>query len=1028
MGAHRPCGTVRRVCHSTAATLRAPPDMGIRPDPGSALSPVRAVRHLRDDPVVSGMADTGTQIGSALGADYVIERELPGGMSRVFVARQRSLNRRVVIKLLPTDLASTTGAERFAREIQLLARLQHPHIVPVLGAGVVEGLPYYLMPFIEGESLGARLEREGPLPIEDVWRLLRELLDALAAAHAIGVVHRDMKPDNVLLAAQHAMITDFGIAKVLTDVGSTSLTATGLAIGTPLYMAPEQISGERTVDGRADLYAVGVIGYQLLTGEPPFRGSSATALLVAHVSQPVPSIAAQRPTTPPALEAFLQRLLEKAPADRYASATEAIAALDGARKSALVAPSATPIRSVAAPRAARGAQRWRIVVGVAALAGAAAFWWMRWGGGASPLARGTISTRDRILVADIGTGATDSTGRAITQLLRIGLAQSSAIRVVGRGDVREVLARMQRPPETLLDEAVTREIAMREGLKAFVTGDIVQAGAGFVLDARLVESATGEVLVTVRESARSAAELIAAVDRLAARLREGIGESLAQVQATPPLASITTGSLEALRHYAEAERISAIQGGEEAIPLLDQAIAADSQFAMAWRRKGVILSNPGQPPAMRARGDSVLKHALTMKQRLPERERLMLEGSVAALNERTLPAAIAAYRALVARYPDDQTALNNLASSLARAGRSREELPILEQLMRLPTATSLSYQNYLLVLAEIGSPDQADSVKAALASRFEGQFDAYVAHVELALRQQRFDEADTLVARLLRGTPSDRTYALVVQRTLLALRGHFTEASRSYRQSLELRVRRGAMPAAVAPLVGDLDELAMRATFTPSPDADRRRLRTLWRDLSQTAPNMTSNPMVARQFITAFATLGAATEAREVLNAYETVMARTGYPAVGPRVFAIEGRARVLLAERRPEEAQVALDEATAAGIDTYAPYRLRAVLPLATLFEQRGQRDSALAVYERFVTLPMRRGMSLPGNVDLGTPLLPLAWRRIGELREARGDTTGALAAYDRFLAFWATADASVQPIVTGVRTRAAALRRARG
>lgn len=974
------------------------------------------------------MADLGEQISSALGADYELERELPGGMSRVFVVRQRSLDRRVVLKLLPAEIADTTGAERFAREIQLLARLQHPHIVPVLGTGVAEGLPYYLMPYIEGESLGARLQREGPLPVDDVWRLLRELLDALAAAHAIGVVHRDMKPDNVLLAAQHAMITDFGIAKVLTDVGSTSLTATGLAIGTPLYMAPEQISGERTVDGRADLYAVGVIGYQLLTGEPPFRGSSATALLMAHVSHPVPSIAAQRPTTPPALEAFVRRLLEKAPADRFASAMEAIAALDRARTSALVSTGAASAGSSVAPHAARGSRRWRIVAGVAVLAGAAALWWMRWGGGASPLARGTIRTRDRVLVADIGAGATDSTGRAITQLLRIGLAQSSAIQVVGRSDVREVLARMQRPSETPLDETVSREIATREGLKAFVTGDIVQAGAGFVVDARLVETSTGETLVTVRETARSTAELIPAVDRLAARLREGIGESLALVQATPPLASITTASLEALRHYAEAERIAAIQGGEEAIPLLDRAIAADSQFAMAWRRKGVILSNPDQPAAMRARGDSVLAHALTMKQRLPERERLLLEGSVASLNERTLPDAIAAYRALVARHPDDPTALNNLATALARAGRSTEERPILDQLMRLPSATSLSYQNYLLLLADVGSPNEADSIKAVLASRFEGQFDATVAHVELALRQQRFGEVDSIVARLLQGTPSDRTYGLLVQHTLLALRGHFTDASRSYRQSLDLRVRRGAMQAAVAPLLGALAELATRATFTPTPAADLQRLRTLWRDVGRAAPSLASSPMVARQFIMTFAALGAADDARAVLNGYESAMARTGYPAVGPRVFAIEGRARVLLTERRSEEARLALDEATAAASNTYAPYRLRAVLPLATLFEQRGQRDSALAVYERFVTLPMRRGMNLPANIDLGTHLLPLAWRRIGELREAKGDTTGALAAYDRFLSFWGTADPSVQSIVTGVRTRAAALRRARG
>ncbi|MCU0633512.1 MAG: protein kinase [Gemmatimonadaceae bacterium] len=970
------------------------------------------------------MPDIGEQIGRALGADYVVERELTGGMSRVFLAHHRSLDRRVVVKVLPAELAETSGAERFTREIHLLARLQHPHIVPVLGAGVVDGLPYYLMPFIEGESLGAMLQRHGPLPIDDVWRLLRELLDALAAAHAIGVVHRDMKPDNVLLASRHAMITDFGIAKVMDDVGSTSLTATGLAIGTPLYMAPEQISGESIVDGRADLYAVGVIGFQLLTGETPFRATSATALLLAHVAQPVPSIRALRASTPAPLEAFIRRLLEKSPADRYASAEEAIAALDAAHAAS------TASTGTSAPVAVRPRRPWvvRALVGAVVVAAAGAIWWSRWGGGSTPLARGTLTERDRILVADLGSGATDSTGRAVTQLLRIGLAQSPAVRVVGRGDVRDVLSRMQRPADSALDDALAREVATREGIKAFVTGEIVQAGTGFVLDVRLVETATGEVLVTVRESARSSAELIPSVDRLAARLRSGIGESLADVRATPPLERITTSSLAALRYYAEADRVAGLQGGDEAIPLYDRAIAADSQFAMAWRRKGVILTNPGQPPALRARGDSALRRAMRLRDRLPERERLLLEGSLASLNERTLPDGIAAYRALVARYPDDPTGLNNLGSALTRAGRSPEAIPVLERLMRLPDATSLSYSNYLLALADVGSPGAADSARAVLEQRFRGQFDATLAHVALAMQHQRFAEADTAVARLLLGTPAEKDFALTAQVALHALRGHFADASRSYRRALALRVERGAIPADAAPVLGDVADLALRAAVSPAPAVDAALARALWRTLRQTAPALSTNGQIVQHFVKAMTALNAPADARKVLDTHDTLMSRRGYPALGPRLFAVEGRARILLAERRTDEARVALEEAGALAASNFPVYRLRAALPLATFFEQAGQPDSALAVYERFVARPMNRGMTPPGFVDLGTPMLPLAWRRIGELREARGDTTGALAAYDRFLELWATADPPYQPIVSAVRARATTLRRARG
>ena len=253
-------------------------------------------------------------------------------MSRVFVAEELSLGRKVVVKVLPPDLAATVNVERFRREIQLAARLQHPHIVPVLAAGISNGLPYYTMPLIEGESLRALLARSGELPVHEAAKILRDVLSALAYAHAHGVVHRDIKPDNVLLTDHHAVVADFGVAKALsasTNPGS-SLTSLGVALGTPAYMAPEQATADPTTDHRADLYAVGAMAYEMLTGHQVFSARSPQAMLAAHAIEKPEPIDKRRPSVPPALSSLIMRSLEKHAADRPQSAGEMLADLEAA--------------------------------------------------------------------------------------------------------------------------------------------------------------------------------------------------------------------------------------------------------------------------------------------------------------------------------------------------------------------------------------------------------------------------------------------------------------------------------------------------------------------------------------------------------------------------------------------------------------------------------------------------------------------------------------------------------------------------
>ncbi|HTA75004.1 MAG TPA: protein kinase [Gemmatimonadaceae bacterium] len=291
------------------------------------------------------------KLQSTLGA-YTIERELGGGgMSRVFVACENALGRTVVVKVMSPDLAEALNIERFRREIQLAARLQHPHIVPLLAAGDVGGLPYFTMPFIQGESLRDRLRARGELPVTDAVRVLREVASALAYAHANGVVHRDIKPDNVMISGGSAMVMDFGVAKAVTDAATTrasTLTQLGVALGTPAYMAPEQAAADPTTDHRADIYAFGVMAYEMLTGETPFAGRPAQAMLAAHAVETPEPITRRRPAVPDVLASLIMRSLEKRPSDRPQTADEIVRVLDN------LPTSTGAIRATSVQRRSRG--------------------------------------------------------------------------------------------------------------------------------------------------------------------------------------------------------------------------------------------------------------------------------------------------------------------------------------------------------------------------------------------------------------------------------------------------------------------------------------------------------------------------------------------------------------------------------------------------------------------------------------------------------------------------------------------------
>ena len=316
------------------------------------------------------------RLNTALDGRYRIERELgQGGMATVYLAEDLKHQRKVAIKVLRPELSATLGSERFAREIAVAARLQHPHILGLLDSGEADGVFYYVMPYVDGETLRDRLTRGGELPVNEAVRLLGEITDALAAAHKGGVVHRDIKPENILLSGRHAMVMDFGVAKAVTEsTGAHQLTSIGVALGTPAYMAPEQATADPHMDGRVDIYALGVLAYEMLTGQPPFHGLNPQQTLAAHVTQAPTPLGQRRPGLSPVLEGVVMRCLAKRPADRFQSADDLVAALEPVTTpSGGTTPHATaPYQAAVQPTSPRS--RRGVIIGVAAVVLAVAGW------------------------------------------------------------------------------------------------------------------------------------------------------------------------------------------------------------------------------------------------------------------------------------------------------------------------------------------------------------------------------------------------------------------------------------------------------------------------------------------------------------------------------------------------------------------------------------------------------------------------------------------------------------------------------
>jgi serine/threonine-protein kinase len=520
------------------------------------------------------MAELSDRLQAALGTTYRIEKELGGGgMSRVFVAEETRLARRVVIKVLPPDLALEMRVDRFNREIQLSASLQHPHIVPLLAAGGADDLLYYTMPFVEGEALRARLRRDGELPVRDAIRILKDVADALAYAHARGVVHRDIKPDNVLLSGNHALVADFGVAKALSQAKTDDgLTSIGVALGTPDYMAPEQAAGDPHIDQRADLYAFGAMAYEMFTGLTPFAGLAPYQMLAAHVTEPVEPIANRRPSLPPALAQLVMACLAKNAADRPQSATEVLQALEVIEKPDRSPAVGSPVGTV---RHVLRRPSNRVLTSLGVLAVLVAAGWVALG----PKSPGLLDA-NRVAIAPF-----DVLGGGELALWREGLVDVLSHSLDGAGPLRTVSPTLVvRRWSGRTDATSAQALGRATGARIVVFGSLVRAGGDSVRLTATVLDVSGPNMLSDIELRERADRM----DRLADSLTVRVLRELGRTRAIGLVRSASLGSrsLPALKAFLHGEQFLRRSEWDSALAYEQRAIALDSDFTLAWSHAG----------------------------------------------------------------------------------------------------------------------------------------------------------------------------------------------------------------------------------------------------------------------------------------------------------------------------------------------------------------------------------------------------------------------------------------------------------
>jgi eukaryotic-like serine/threonine-protein kinase len=680
------------------------------------------------------------RLSAALADRYRIERELgAGGMATVYLAEDLKHHRRVALKVLRSELADALGPERFLREIETTAALHHPHILPLYDSGSAGDFLYYVMPFVEGESLRDRLTREKQLPIDDALQIAREVSDALSYAHSRGVIHRDIKPENIMLEGGHAMVADFGIARAVSAAGNDSLTRTGTSVGTPSYMSPEQAAGQQDLDGRSDLYALGCVVYEMLAGQPPFTGPTVENVVHQHMVAEARPITQFRPAVPPAIAGVLQRALAKNPADRFSPVAQFADALrtGSTTTTAPVAPSPTP-RVRVGPLVA-GALALGVLVVAAVLV-------MNRPRGADP---GSGGPSVAVLpFVDLAGGANEYLADGIAETLINALSGVPGLRVAARTSAFSFKGKNQD----------VRTIGSALGVTSVLEGSVQRAGDQLRITAQLINASDG-FHVWSQSFDRNVADVFAVQDEVARAVVSALQVKLGG-GANDQVVEQGTKNLDAYNAYLQGlfhwnKRTTANM--ERAAAYFQQAIAADSGFASAWAGLALtyVLFIPSEydVPGMSAvealdRAEQAARKALALDERSVEAQTAL----AAALDHRGLIEESAReFRRAIDLDPRFPTARQWYAGVLAKTGETAEALA---QMLTAQQLDPLS----LVIGVETGefldAAGRRSDATAQYLTMLERYPDAYLVHLYAGfhfLADGQVERAAPLLGRLAVG-------------------------------------------------------------------------------------------------------------------------------------------------------------------------------------------------------------------------------------------------------------------------------------
>jgi serine/threonine-protein kinase len=622
---------------------------------------------------------------TALGDRYAFERELGrGGMATVYLAHDLKHDRPIALKVLHPELAATLGPERFQREIRMAARLQHPHILSVHDSGNVPAEPgrapilWFAMPFIEGESLRDRLARETQLPLDDAIQIAREVADALEYAHQHGVIHRDVKPENILLSTGHALVADFGIARALSESSDSKLTQTGTTVGTPAYMSPEQAAGERALDARSDVYSLGCVVWEMIAGEPPFTGPTAQAVLMRRFTETPRPLRAARETVPEGIEHAVAKALAKSPADRFASAGEFGKAL---RERARGVPATEPTRAVTPqpapiaperPPAPRSTHRFRVTAALAVgflLGLGVLFGWLRSRGGGRDDAVGGTRRLAVVPFENLGRHEDDYFADGVTDEIRGKLANLPGLDVTARSSSSQYKRTEKSPAE------VGRELGVDYLLTGTVRWEKGAGGNRVRVSPELIRVSTGSSRWQQPFDA-ALSDVFQVQADIASRVAEALNLAL-EAPKQEQLAERPTTSLAAydafLKGEEAAQGIWGIGPGElrNAAEHFEKAVALDSSFALAWAQLSRVLSYAyfvGTPtPADAARANLAADRALALAPARPAGRLARGDYQRNVTNDNA--AAMAEYAEGLRAAPNDPDLLTGAALAAQSLGR-----------------------------------------------------------------------------------------------------------------------------------------------------------------------------------------------------------------------------------------------------------------------------------------------------------------------------------------------------------------------